>query len=658
MKKKIIALILVGTMLVSSAFTVNAENAKPDKKTETAEEREKAEEKKAEKTEKKEKTGKKEDIKDRVLEDLPTEWDLTELYEDEEAFEADMDRIEELLPEIEKLRGTLDSVEGILNSVENPDLVEILTIENRAGMYTTFLSSLDATDAWAQKASARLYEEAQKVTMAYSFYDAEIMEMPLKKRQEIFGEERLAPYAYMFRNFTDPDYKCLSEEQEATEALFGSVANQLTTRNIFDNVEREKPEFEYPDGSRDKLTDAVFSNILADSQYDHEFRKEIYVLRNDMRLPYANTYTALLEGQMKLYWAKAQNRGFDSTLDYKLKDSDVDPEIYDRIIEFAHRVVPKVYEYYEARKELLDLDEIMLCDLNVSVTDYEPKKVSYEEAANIGRKGISVWGDEYLEAFDRIIEKPHVDVYPSDTKEIGAYEILEGNECFPFVLFNFDGLESYSSTIVHEMGHGVYSELTAENQNIYNTAPGIFTQEVASTANEIMLHRYLIENAKTDEEKLYWLDREINLFLNALFRQCLYSEFEDYCYKTIEKGGSLNADDLFDKWQELEKLYYGDGVTIPDNSGIDWARIPHMYYGYYVYKYATAITYAASVCGKVEEDGQKEIDAYLDFLKAGKSDHPANLLEIAGVDPMDDETYDSAEKLINDLIDEFIETAK
>ncbi|MBO4373864.1 MAG: hypothetical protein J5829_02045 [Lachnospiraceae bacterium] len=648
MKKKLVALILVGTMLVSSAFTVNAESVKPDKKTETTEGQKKKEEK----------TGKKDVIKDKVLKDLPTEWDLSELYADEEAFEADMERLEELIPEIKKLRGTMDSVEGILNYLESPDTIEIFTIEYRAGMYTNFLSSLDATDAWAQKASARFNEVIRKVAMEFSFFEPEIMEMPLKKRQEIFSDERLAPYAYELRNFTDPDYKYLSEEQQTAETLFGSVANQLKIRNIFDNVEREKPEFEYPDGRKGRLTDAVFSNIMDDSQYDHEFRKEIYLLRNDMRQPYANTYAALLEGQMKYNWAKAQNRGFDSTLDYKLKDSEVDPAVYDRIIEFAHRVSPKVYEYYDARKKILDLDEIMLCDLNVSVTDYEPKKVSYEEAVNTGRKAVSVWGDEYLETFDRIIEKPHVDVYPSDTKETGAFESLDGNEYDPFVLLNFDGSESYTSTIVHEMGHAVYSELTAENQNIYYTGPGIFTQEVASTSNEIMLHKYMIENAKTDEEKLYWLDREINLFLNSLSRQCLYSEFEDYCYKTIENGGSLNADDLAEKWQELERLYYGDGVTIPDNSGIDWARIPHMYYGYYVYKYATAITYAASVCNKVEEDGQKEIDAYLDFLKAGKSDYPANLLGIAGVDPMDDDTYDSAEKLISDLIDEFIETAK
>ena len=170
-----------------------------------------------------------------------------------------------------------------------------------------------------------------------------------------------------------------------------------------------------------------------------------------------------------------------------------------------------------------------------------------------------------------------------------------------------------------------------------------------------MFHKAKINDAKDDEEKLYWLDNEINLFLNTILTQCMYSEFEDYCYKTIENGGSLDASDMAEKWIELQKTYYGDQLTVYEDSGIGWARIPHLYYNYYVYKYASSLTYAASICEKVEDEGQDEIDAYLQFLKAGNSADPAALLDIAGVDPLDDETYESAQKLISDLIDEYIE---
>ena len=596
---------------------------------------------------------------DAVLKDLPTEWDLTELYADEAAFEADMKRVEELIPEIEKLRGTLNSVDGILNDIESPELNEINAIMNKARMYVYLLSSLDPTDPWTGEANARYSEVSQKEMMAYSFEASEIMEIPFEERQRIFADERLAPYAYVMRNYTDPDFVVLGEEASIVETLYTSSFNNSDTHDIFDYVEVPKPTFTYPDGTEGVYSDAVYSNVIQSSEYDHEFRKELYTLRNSMRQPYAYTYASLLEGQMRLYWASAQIYGYDSTLEAALDSSDVEPEVYDKIIEFSHDLLPKVYEYYDAKKKILGLeDEMMLCDLNLPVTDYKPKKVTYEYAVNIGREGISAWGDEYLKTFDMIITSPHIDVYPSDTKQTGAYEMLQGNETTPFIMYNFDGTETYASTIVHEMGHAVYSELSAENQNLFNNNPGIFTQEVASTANEIMFHEYMIENARTKEEKLYWMDQEINLFLSTILRQCMYSEFEDYCYKTIENGGALDAEEMAAKWIELEELYYGEGMTIPEDSGIDWARIPHMYYDYYVYKYATSITYAASICNQVDEKGQDEIDAYMEFLKAGNSASPSELLSIAGVDPMDDATYDEAEVLIGNLIDEFVETAK
>lgn len=598
-----------------------------------------------------------ENAQDDVLSDLPTKWDLTDLFADEDAFEADMKRVEALIPRIESIRGTLNSAEGIQKMLEDPDFLEIKAIMDKATMYTQFVSSLDPTNAWAGKATARYNEVMQKLMLAEAFEEPEIMAMPLEKRREIFSDEKLAPYAYSMSNYTDPDYTVLSEEAKRVATLMENAQNNEKTHDIFDYVELPHPSFTYPDGTEATFTDEEYAKIVESSEYDHEFRKKIYGLRHAMRQPYANTYASLLEGRMRGFWADAQINNYDSSLEAALADSDVEPEIYDRIIKFSHDILPKVYEYYEARKEILGLDEMMLCDLNQPVSGYSAKEISYEDAVNIGRKGISVWGDEYLDVFDKIITKPHIDVYPSDTKATGAFEYLLGNETTPYVLFNFDDSESYTSTIVHEMGHAVYSELSAENQNVYNNTPTIFTQEVASTANEIMLSKYMIENSATKDEKIFWLDKEVNLFLGALIRQCMYSEFEDYCYKTIENGGSLNANDMSDKWLELQHLYYGDAITVYDDSGIDWARISHYYNNYYVYQYATSITYAASICNKVDEKGQEEIDAYLEFLKAGNSASPSELLRIADVDPLADETYEEAGELIFELIDEFIETA-
>lgn len=588
------------------------------------------------------------------LSDLPTAWDLTDLYADEEAFEKDMTRAEELISVYESFRGTLNSAEGLLAYMESPELLELTAILDSARMYTEFLSALNPTDAWATKANARFREVTKKKGLASGFVSSEIMSMPLETRQEILADERLAPYAYYLREYIDPNHVVLSEEADRVKTLLDSAAfSSEDIHNTFDYAELPRPSFTYPDGTEGILTDAACSQIMSSSKYPQEFKNEIFMLRNAMRAPYASTYTAMLDSHMKAFWAEAQIYGYDSALAYKLHGDDVDPEIYGRIIQFAHETLGKMHEYFAAKLDYLGL-EATTYNIEASSSDYEMKSVSYEDAVNIGRNAISLWGDEYLATFDKIITSPHIDVYPSDHKQTGAFEYLAGNQTTPFVLYNFDGLESYISTIVHEMGHAVYSEFAAENQNEFNNNPGIFTQEVASTANEIMFYKKMVEEAPTEGEKIYWLEREINLFWDAIYSQCLYSEFEDYCYKTVEAGGSLSANALAEKWLELSATYYGERFQFPEEYGIDWARIPHMYYNYYVYKYATSLTYASSVCEQVQENGQEEIDRYIEFLKAGGSTDPANLLRIAGIDPLDDATYKAAGAYISGLIDEYI----
>ena len=591
-----------------------------------------------------------------VLKDLPTSWDLTDIYESPEVFEEKMKRVEELLPKYETFRGTLNSVEGILKYLEDEDLLEIREEMDNAMMYSDLIYSLNATDSTASKILARYYEMDQKWERAKAFVDSEIMSMSLEKRQEIINDEALSDYAFWLSEYVDPNRVVLSEETKKALSYLDNAVNSEETHDILDYVEIPKVTFTYPDGSEGVLTAEAYSNIVESKEYDHEFRKEVYMLRNTIRQPYASTYASLLEGRMQYYWGYAQIYGYDSSLEYSLSKYNVDPGVYDKTIEFGRSLLPKVHEYYAAKKKLLGLDEMMVCDLSQSVSNYEPKEVTYEEAANIGRAGISTLGDEYLDVFDEIITSAHVDVYPGETKRAGAFEYLAGTRTTPYLLLNYTGLETYANTIVHEMGHAVYSELSAENQNIYNNNPEIFTQEVASTANEILFYKYKIENAKTKEEKLFWLDQEIEeFFIGAIVRQCLYSEFEDYCYKVIENGGSLDADEMAEKFNELLRLYYGPSVTIPDESGIDWARIHHFYYNYYVYQYASSCTYAASICDQMQENGHEQIDAYINFLKAGNSNDPVSLLKIANVDPLDDKTYEKAGELILNLIDEYIE---
>lgn len=606
-----------------------------------------------------------------ALKNLPTEWDLTQFYPDEAAFKAAMDRYESLIPVCGQYRGKLNSKEGILAFITDPAFEEMNAIMNRALMYDTALEAKNAADPLTLRVEARLRDVDTKRDLAMAYVSPEILSLPLETRQEIFASPELAPYAYYYREFTDPETVVLSEQARTVESLLSVAAAQsAATHDVLDYVDLDRPVFQYPakaqsdadeagQSKKDQaqegvLDDAVYARIIQSRDYSHEFKKDLNILRAKMRGKYENTYASMLDGAMKTNWALARIHGFQTTLAGALHDSDVDPGIYTRIIDSAHGLLPKVHEYYAAKKKLYGLEEMGLYDLNVPVTDYRVREISYEEAVNTGRQALAAWGEEYLSVFDRIMTNPLIDVMPGRTKRSGAFELLAGQDLLPMVLFNFDGTENYISTIVHEMGHAVYSQFAAQSQDRFNCDPGIFTQEVASTANEILFYLKMIGDAPTREEKIYWLDNEISLFLGTILRQCMYSEFEDYCYKEIEAGRPLSADGMDRRYFALCEQYYGSSIALPEEFASDWARVPHFYYNYYVYKYATSITYAAAVVGSVQDGKAGAVDDYIRFLKAGSSASPAKLLRIAGVDPLADETYDTAHRYICGLIDDFI----
>ena len=633
---KCLALILAVTML--AGMTVNAEESKEETKQESNQE-----------------AGTVNNQDDR-LHDLPTEWDVTLFYPDEEAFNKDMDRVIELLPSYEKHRGKLNSKEGILQYIQDENIMEITAIIQNANMYQSALSSTDASDPLAMRVKARVDDVGMQCEKARAFVDPEIRELPIETRREIYSDPELAPYAYNARELLDPDAIVLDEKtQVAFDLMAEAAAYYQSVYDVFDNVDLPAVMITMPDGSEEKLTEELYSKIMSDRQYDHDFKIEVCEKRLGMRNRFANTYAALLDGAMAANWNSAQVFGFDTTLAAALHDSDVDPAIYTKIIESTHKMLPVYQDYLKTKKEKMKMDEMYLFDLNVPTSSYTEKEISYEDAVNTGRDAIRVWGDEYLSVFDKIVTNPLIDVYPKDKKAGGAHEFLMGKKTLPLIMYNFDGRESYISTIVHELGHAVYSEFSAENQNYYNDNPGVFTQEVASTANECMFHSFMVRNAKDEDEKLFWLEQEIGLFSGTILTQCMFSEFEDYCYKEIEAGRPLSPAEMEKKYEALSREYNGDAIIYPEHIGSDWTRIGHFYYDYYVYKYATSMTYAAAICRKVESGEPDAVDKYIRFLKLGCSASPAELLKVAGVDPLDDATYEEAYEYFKGLVEEYKE---
>ena len=585
---------------------------------------------------------------------LPTQWDLTEIYENVDAWQADYDRAMEIIPQYESYQGTLNTAQGIYDYLQSAYMGELTRLETRLYLYAYLGYTLNPADSTFNtlltKMNALQSEEARYTAVLKS----EIYSLPLETRQEFFADPLLEPSYYAFRKFADPQYKPLSEETNTVLAILSPTMGQAeNVFNILDSIEVPDPMITMPDGTEVALTDELFNQIIYSDEYDRDFKALCNQTLLGKQVPFVHTFAALLEMTVAENWAYAQIGGYDSSREAALDASDVDPEVYDLMIEAAHQGAADYQRYLNIHKRGLGLEKQYPSDTVACVSDYTVETTSYEDAVAQVREALSILGEEYISYYDRIINSGHVDVYPTDTKLTGAFSFSMGEEFLPFVQLNYMGYSEDVSTIAHEMGHAIYSSYSMDNQESLYAEPSIFTQEVASTTNELLYYSYMMEHAATKDEQMFYLENMLSTFSGTFFIQALNAEFEDAMYQTVESGGALDAEALSDLWAELYQEYRGDTVEFFPNARYAWASIPHFYYDYYLYQYATSIVYAASICERITGGEEDAVEDYLAFLKLGASESPEDLLAVAGVDPLDVETYQRALDFFGEMVDEY-----
>lgn len=585
---------------------------------------------------------------------LPTQWDLTEIYENVDAWQADYDRAMEILPQYESYQGTLNTAQGIYDYLQFAYMGELTRLETRLYLYAYLGYTLNPADstfsALLAKITALQSEEARYAAVLQS----ELYSLPLETRQEFFADPLLEPFTYAFRSIVDPEYEPLSEETNTVLAILSPAMGRAeNVFNILDSIEVPDPMITMPDGTEVALTDELYNQIIYSDEYDRDFKALCNQTKLEKQVPFVNTFAALLEMTVAENWAYAQIGNYDSSREAALDASDVDPEVYDLMIEAAHEGAADYQRYLNTHKRGLKLEKQYPFDIAAYVSDYTVEETSYEDAVEEVREALSVLGEEYISYYDRIINSGHVDVYPTDTKLTGAFSFSMGKEFLPFVQFNYLGYSSDVSTIAHELGHAIYSSYSKDNQESIYAEPIIFTQEVASTTNELLYYSYMMEHAATGDERMFYLENMLSMFSGTFFLQALYAEFEDAMYQTVESGGALDAEALSDLWSELYQEYRGDTIESFPDSRYGWASIPHFYYNYYVYQYATSVAYAASICERITNGEERAVEDYLAFLKLGASGSPEELLAIAGVDPLDEETYQRALDFFSEMVDEY-----
>ena len=584
----------------------------------------------------------------------PIKWELDTIYAGTDEWYADYDKVMELLPKYNDYRGKLNNAENIYDYIVFSNLSELTRLQEKLNGYVFLGESLDPTSSVFNELNSKLnvmFTEEKKLS---AFANPEIYSLSLEERKKIFSDPIFKDMQYFIRDYIDPDYKPLSEEENnliATMAKGQGYAANIY--NILNYVELPDPKIIMPDGTETELTSELYNDIIHSSDYDEDFKAEANKIIITKYKGLTNTLTALLEENCQQAYAGAQIYGYDTTLESAMAQYDLDTAVFDMLIDAAHDGTEDYQRYLNIHKKGLGLDKQFPFNLGTYVSDFNPGKIEYDAGVDEVIDALSILGDDYTDLFTEIISSGQVDVYPNDTKSTGAFQMKFSNGYLPWVLFNYTGYSNDVSTIAHEMGHAVYSELATRNQPVQYSCPTIFTQEVASTTNELLYYTYKMNNAGDDDEKLYYLENTLSKFSGTFFSQMMQSEFEDYLYKQVEGGFALDAQKLGDKWIELLDEYRGDGVTnFPDNR-YQWASIEHLYAVYYMYQYAAAIAYGASIAERITSGEEGAAEEYKAFLKLGESASPVELLKEAGIDPLSKETYDYALQYYKKLVDEY-----
>ena len=404
------------------------------------------------------------------------------------------------------------------------------------------------------------------------------------------------------------------------------------------------------DGDETEVTHGNFIKFM--ESHDRDVRKNAYNAVYDAYKELINTIASAYNYNTKTDVVSARIRKYESARAAALSGDNIPAEVYDNLVAEVHKNLPAMHRYVELRKKLLDVDKLYMYDMYVPLIKLPETSVSFEEGLDIMRDALQPLGEEYLTKMNKGIEEGWIDVYENKGKTSGAYS-FGCYDSYPYILLNYTDTLKDVFTIIHEMGHSMHSRYTRDEQPYIYGSHSIFTAEVASTVNESLLMQHLLRTEDEKEMRKYLLNMHLEEFRTTLFRQTMFAEFEDITHKAIESGETLTAEWMCQQYEDLNAQYYGSAVEKDDVIRYEWARIPHFYNAFYVYKYATGYSAATAISKKILTEGKPAAQDYIRFLKTGESDHPIELLKIAGVDMSSPLPVQQAMKTFNQLLDEF-----
>ena len=578
-------------------------------------------------------------------------WDLTSIYKNDEEFNKDLEKAKKEIKKVVEFKDLLASSKRLLDYIEYDEKTERLLYRLYYYAHLNFDSETINTKYQAmQKNIGDVLNEYGELS---SYIRPLFMQTDYSVIEKYMEEEpKLKEYSFSFENMYRYQEHTLDEKSEKILSMLSdTLTNPSTTYEALTDSDMTYGDITLSDGSKIELTDSNYSRLIEDS--DRNVRKQVFDLLYDTYASFKNTITSTYTGDMDSNITMAKLRGFNSAREASLYGDNVDTTIYDNLIDTVSKNLKTIYKYYDLKKEVLGLEEFHLYDIYAKLIDTKDlDNYTFEDAKKIVKEALSVLGEDYIKDLDKAFSEKWIDVYNNKGKRSGAYS-SGFYDTKPYVLLNFEGNLNNVSTLAHELGHSMHTYYSCKNQPYQYSSYNIFVAEVASTVNELLLSKYLLNKFTDKDSKLYILNRLLELFKGTIFRQTMFAEFERDMYKLREEKNVLTYETLCNHYLELNKKYFGPNVVVDDKIKYEWMRIPHFYYNFYVYKYATGLSAACYIVDGILNKKEGALEAYLKFLTLGGSMYPVDELKVAGVDISEPKVIESAINMFNDTIDEF-----
>lgn len=582
--------------------------------------------------------------------DSKYKWDLSSMFSSDEAFEAGLEELKAYCPKLLAFKGKIStSAQALLEFLQLEDQMNLLLY--KIINYAERKSDEDTRVAKYQAYVANATSAYTQVGEATSWFAAELLAIPAESVEKFYVEvPALEFYRRKLNKILNQREHTLSAEEEALLARAEELAVQPTNIfSMFDDADLTFEDAVDSEGKTHKLTSGSFVPLLMDA--DRVLRESAFKQLYSRFGEFRNTSAAILTSQVKNLQFFSSSRKYASSLEAALAENEIPVEVYNNLIDAVHQNFPAFYKYVDLRKRVMGLDELHFWDVYTPLVDDVDMKFTYEEACDLIVKALAPMGEEYVNLVKKGLESRWVDVYETPGKRSGAYS-AGGKGMNPVMLLNFQGGLDDVYTLIHEMGHSLHTYFSSHNQEITYSDYSIFVAEVASTCNEALLSHYLLEHETDPARHAYILNHFLEGFRGTIYRQCMFAEFERDISQMNADGVALNAEVLSERYGKLCAEYFGPGIELDEEIKLEWSRIPHFYYNFYVYQYCIGFSAAIALSQRILSEGEPAVKDYIGYLSGGCSKTPIELLRGAGVDMATPDPVNAALKYFGELVDQ------